>query len=182
MRRHPTRTHWLIAAAGVALLCLAARSGVRAAIEPPRPALRHASASVEELVDRFIKALEAGDRKALSRLRVDKAEYLRLILPGTTEPGQPRKRYSSDLRRFAWDLLDTKCRFWESTLLNIWGGKDLTLDGFEYREGVKQYGGYRAYRQLELNVRDQTGEVQELRTGSVVEIDGRFKFISFIRD
>jgi hypothetical protein len=167
---------------GITLLLAAGESGLQASIDRPRPTLRYASSSVEELVDRFIKALAARDRQALSRLRVDKAEYLRLIMPGSTDPGQPPKRYSSDVRRFAWDLLDTKCRFWESTLLNTFGGKSLTVDSLEYREGVKQYEGFTAYQQLSLNLRDSDGEVQELRTGSIVEIDGRYKFVSFVRD
>jgi hypothetical protein len=176
------RTPRSIAATAIVLAGITGALGVHAAIKRPRPALRHASDSVEDLVARFIDALEARDRRALARLRVDKAEYLRLILPGTTDPGQPPKRYPSDLRRFAWDMLDTKCRYWESTLLNLYGGKKLTLDGFDYREGVKEYAGYTAYRQLSLNVRDPDGGIQELRTGSVVEIDGRYKFVSFIRD
>jgi len=163
-------------------LCLVVGGGVEANIDRPRPGLRHASGSVEDLIERLLSALEARDRKALSQLRVDKAEYLRLILPGTAQPGEPAKRYSSNLRRFAWDMLDSKCKFWESTLLNTFGGKDLTVDSFDYREGVKEYAGYTAYRQLELQLRDATGEVQELRTGSVVEIDGRYKFISWVRD
>jgi hypothetical protein len=176
------KTRRTIAIAAMAAVLFTGVSGLRASIDEPRPALRYASGSVDELVDRFVKALAARDREALSRLRVDKAEYLRLILPGSTEPGQPRRRYSSDVRRFAWDMLDTKCRFWESTLLNTWGGKNLTVDSLEYREGVKQYEGFTAYRQLELTVRDPDGELQELRTGSVVEIDGRYKFVSFVRD
>lgn len=172
----------IIAITGVAVLFLTGVSGSQASIDTRRPALRYASASVDDLIDRFVRALAARDRKALSRLRVDKAEYLRLILPGSTEPGQPRKRYSSDVRRFAWDMLDTKCRFWESALLNVWGGKNLTVDSVEYREGVKQYEGFTAYRQLSLLIRDPNGEAQEIRTGSIVEIDGRYKFVSFVRD
>jgi hypothetical protein len=182
MRTNPIYTRRLIAVVALGVICPAAAPPAPAAIQRPRPALRNASASVEELIDRFIKALAAGDRRALSRLRVDKAEYLRLILPGTTEPGQPPKRYSSDVRRFAWDMLDNRCRFWESTLLNTYGGRDLTIDRLEYREGVKRYAGYTAYRQLALDVRDPSGAAQELRTGSIVEIDGRYKFISFVRD
>lgn len=161
---------------------LATAGPARSATERPRPQLSQSAASVEELVTRFLAALEAGDRNALRTLRVSKAEYLRIIMPGHVPPGAPPKRVNSLLRRWAWDSLNTKSMFYESLFLNSYGGQKLTLDRVEYREGIREYAGYKAYRQLGLFVRDANGDEQEVRTGSIAEVDGKYKFISFIRD
>jgi hypothetical protein len=153
-------------------------------IEAPKaPKLSNGADSMEELIDRFLRALERGDRQALRDVRVSKAEYLRIVLPGFVPPGQPLKRYPSTMRRWAWDNLNTKSMFYESIFLNTLGGKHLTVDRFDYREGGgHQFALYTGHRQLELFVRDATGEEHEVETGSVVERDGKYKFISFIRE
>lgn len=158
--------------------------GDRLAVAVARPTLRlsHGADSMEELIDRFLKALERRDRQALRDIRVSKAEYLRIIMPGNVLPGQPLKRHPSLLRRWAWDNLNTKSSFYESFFLNTLGGKQFTLDRFDYREGTQQFAGYTGHKQLELIVRDSAGEEHEVRTGSVVEMQGKYKFVSFIRD
>jgi hypothetical protein len=152
------------------------------AVARPTLQLNNASDSVEDLIGRFLKALERRDREALNEIRVSKAEYLRIILPGHVPPGQPLKRYSSTMRRWAWSNLDTKSNFYESFFLNTLGGKQFTLERFEYREGTQEFARYKGHKQLELTVRDSSGEEHEVRTGSVVEMDGKYKFVSYIRD
>ena len=45
-----------------------------------------------------------------------------------------------------------------------------------------QYATYAAYKQLRLKLQKPESSIVELRTGSVAEIDGQFKFVSYIRD
>ena len=48
--------------------------------------------------------------------------------------------------------------------------------------GTHDYAGFKSYRRLRLQMKDEEGRELEIATGSVGEIDGRFKFISFLRD
>lgn len=50
-----------------------------------------------------------------------------------------------------------------------------------FAKGVTDYATYRAYRQLRLAVTSD-GSPAELATGSIAEVQGRYKFISYIRD
>lgn len=176
------RTLPLLSALALAAMVATSAGPARSAIEHPRAPVSQGAASVDELIGRFLRALETGDREALRATRVSRAEYLRIIVPGHVPPGAPPKRMSSLLRRWAWDHLNTRSMYYESLFLNSYGGRKLTLDRFEYREGVREYAGYTAYRQLGLFVRDAEGEEHEVRTGSIAEINGKYKFISFIRD
>jgi hypothetical protein len=163
-------------------LAIGFQAGRPAAVGRPIPQLSNGADSMEELIERFLAALERRDREALHDIRVSKAEYLRIIMPGSVPPGEPLRRYPSTLRRWAWDNLNTKSLYYESFFLNTLGGKQYTLDRYEYREGTQKYATYTGHKQLELVVRDGAGEEQELRTGSVVEVDGKYKFVSYIRD
>jgi hypothetical protein len=67
-------------------------------------------------------------------------------------------------------------------LLRDLGGRTLEAKDVQFEKGVKHYAGYTAYKRLNAAVIDEKGERLELQTGSIAEVDGRFKFISYIRD
>ncbi len=58
----------------------------------------------------------------------------------------------------------------------------MTMEEFSFENGDTAYAGYTAHRQLRLKVRSSDGTEHELRTGSIAEVAGTYKFISFIRD
>lgn len=161
----------------------AARSGVPVAeAEPGSVEMAGGAASTEELVEAMLDALRRKDRDALRRLRVTEAEYRAIILPGRVEPGQPPRALTPQWQDYAWANLESRSHYHELRLLEEFGGHALRVKSLDFVDGTKAYAGYTAYRQLRLVVRDQHGEERELRTGSVVERGGRYKFMSFIRD
>jgi len=146
--------------------------------------LSNAAPSVDALVGRFMEALEQKDRAKLQGLRVTESEYLDVIMPGSIEPGKPLKNYDhhDQASQYFWGILDTKSRYLEVSLLDKFGGTPLKIKSVKYQRGVKDYATYRAYKQLRLLVERSDGTEDELETGSIAEVNGQYKFISFIHD
>ncbi len=143
--------------------------------------LEDGAPSVDDLVHRFLAAIEGKDKAAIHRLRVTEEEYRQLILPGSVDPGKPLVQYKDDDSQYFWSMLDTKSMYYENNLLASWGGKSLKLKKIAYRGGEKQYADYKAYKSLILTLENEKGEEEEMEIGSIAEVDGRHKFISFVR-
>jgi len=154
----------------------------------PADAARHPTMKLEgvpseaALVDRFLEALRKNDAAALHDLRVTDAEYLGVILPGSVEPGQPLRAWRPDANQYFWGILDTKSRYSEINLLEQFGGRTYHLKSTEFAKGTKTYATYNAYRQLRLVLTGEDGEDVRLSTGSIAELGGQWKFISFVRE
>lgn len=176
-----TRVLWcasfvtMLAVAGVG-----ARSMTPAGAERSRT-LEYAASSKEELAQRLLDALEKKDLQALRRLRVTESEYKDVILAGSVEPGQPLRDYPPEVADYAWKTLNTKSLYYERYLLAQVGGKEFEYRDMSFAKGVADYATYKAYRQLRLAVLEN-GSPGELATGSIAEVDGQYKFISYIRD
>lgn len=141
-----------------------------------------AAGSVEELMDRFLTALAAGDEAALHRLRVTKHEYLDSLVPLTVPPGEPPRRISDRPKEFFWQVLDLKSRLYAARLLERFGGRRYAEHALTFSRPERQYAGYTAYGGVRLALTDQDGVEHQLRTGWVAEVGGRFKFIGFASD
>lgn len=150
--------------------------------DSPVPRLRGGAKSMEELLDRFQRGLEAKDRGALIDLRVTKDEYQNVIVPGSVKPGEPPQVLGEEAGEYYYSLLHTKSLYNRKALLREFGGKKLSVRSYRFEKGEKEYAEYRAYRRLVMDVVDGDGRSYELQTGSIAEVDGRFKFISYIRD
>jgi hypothetical protein len=70
----------------------------------------------------------------------------------------------------------------EGALLHQHGGKPIKVTNVEYRKGIVRYRDYTAYKQLTVTLDDGSGEPDRMRIGSIAEVDGQFKFISYVRD
>lgn len=171
----------LIVAVAVMLAAgLSAGTTVDSSATPATPALRlsNAQPSLDELVEKFRQAVVAKDKQALHSLRVTQDEYLGIILPGSIAPGEPRgPAYKEDAQQYFWGLLNGKSIYSEAGLLSEWGGRSFRITKIQFHKGVERYADYKAYRRLVLTVEDDAGHVDVIRTGSVAEIDGQFKFI-----
>jgi hypothetical protein len=144
--------------------------------------LIHGAPSAEALIDRLLQALRNKDRDALRRLRLSEAEYREIVLPGHVTIGAPLRRYPEDVSKYAWGALNTKSAYYELTLLAEFGGRAYVVQDVAYEKGTDTYATYTAHKQLRVALRRDDGDVVELATGSIAEIDGSFKFVSFIRD
>jgi len=144
-------------------------------------ALQGGASSKEELAERLLKALERRDLDALRRLRVTESEYKDVIMAGTVSAGESLRAFRPDVADYAWKTLNTKSLYYERYLLHELGGKHYELQDMAFAKGVAEYATYRAYRQLRLAVTSD-GSPAEVATGSIAEVQGQYKFISFIRD
>jgi hypothetical protein len=149
-------------------------------VQPELP-LDTSASSTAELVQRLLEALERRDLNALHRLRVTEPEYKGIILAGGVPVGQPFRSYRAEVSDLAWQTLNTKSIYYERFLLHEYGGRRYELKDVRFEEGTADYAGYRAHRQLRLSLARE-GSTVELATGSIAEVGGRFKFVSFIRD
>jgi hypothetical protein len=145
--------------------------------------LSNASPSADALIQRFVEALDKHDAATLRHLRVSESEYRSVILPGTVPPGAPRRHYRDDVAEYFWGVMNGKSADYEKHLLDTVGGHGPSkVKTISYAKGEQQYADYKAYKQLRLVVEDGSGREVDIRTGSIAEIDGQYKFISFIRD
>jgi len=140
------------------------------------------AASVAELVQEFIEVLEANDPDGLQRLRVTEREYRELVVPGNVRKGEPAQVLSTEASEYFWQLMDQKSRHFQELLLLRFGGETYAINTVEFEKGHKEYAGHQAWRRLALVVTDERGNERLIRTGSIIERDDRFKFVSFIRD
>lgn len=138
---------------------------------------------MDSLVGEFLAALRRGDREALERLRIGRDEYLDVILPGSVAPGAPLQRVDREKAGpFWWEYLTERSNLHRDELVRILGGRELVFVKSRFAKGSRIYANHVAHRRLVLELRDENGEERHLQTGSVVEVGGRFKFVSFIRD
>ena len=177
----------------IAILMMASALAARASADTPAdfPAsntpsayhLTQAQASIGDLMDNFRKALETKDKQLLRALRITQHEYLGIIMPGSVEEGQPRGAYSEQAQKYFWGILNGKSIYVEANLLYDYGGKPLKITSVEYRRGVHRYRDYTAYKQLMITVDDGSGNPPErMKIGSIAEINGQYKFISYVRE
>lgn len=171
----------MIAAGLIAAGGTKAGGGATAMANVPGP-LHGGARSPRELIDELLEALERKDGHALQRLRVTEAEYRDVIIPGNVPPGQPPRNLAATWVDYAWNNLNDRSTVHEQLLLADYGGRPLTLEEFSFADGDKAYAGFTAHRQLRLKVRSADGTEREVRTGSIAEVAGTYKFISFIRD
>ena len=138
------------------------------------------AASIDALVDEFLSAVRDNDRAALHRLRVTKDQYMQIVVPGTTEPGQPPRQITEQPRELFWSLNDTKSQYAAQNILENFGGKHVLSHTLRFSRGTDEYLWYTAHGQVRLDLLVE-GEVlpQELRTGTIAEVDGRYKFLAF---
>jgi hypothetical protein len=137
--------------------------------------------STDEVVTAFLDALERKDVEALRRLRVTESEYKDLVLAGHVPVGTPFRSLRPEVRDFAWQTLNTKSMYMERFLVETYGGRRYELQGVRFEKETEQYAGFSAHKQLRLSL-VHDGVPFEIGTGSIVDVGGRYKFASFIRD
>ena len=171
-------------------LCLTAYS-VQAALTRPKAEavklkpgceLSNGVSSIDELVRDFLAALEAKDKDAINRLLITKAEYLDFVLPGAGAPGDPPRHYTDQLNDYAWGTMYGKTIYFRANLIDQFGGHHYELKGYSFRKGTHDYAWYRAHQRIKIDLVAENGNDAELYTGSIIEVNGRFKFISLVND
>lgn len=142
--------------------------------------LTGAARSETELIDRLLGALSARDPDALHALRATESEWKAMLAWQVPVGARPRV-LREEVRDLAWQMVDSKSLHYERHLLHQYGGRDFDVKAVSFDKGTTEWTGFRVHRQVRLDLVADGTEV-ELGTGSIVEIAGRFKFASFIRD
>jgi hypothetical protein len=136
--------------------------------------------SIDALIDEFLDAVEHKDISALHRLRVTKDEYLQIIVPGTVDKGEAPRQISEQPREFFWALTDRKSRYAADNIVDRFSGLHFTTRTLRFSKGTSEYLWYTAYGQVRLDLNVQgIAEPFHLRTGTIAEVDGRYKFLAF---
>jgi hypothetical protein len=120
--------------------------------------------------------LREKDEELLNSLRVTEREYKEILFPefpaaaGNAPP------------EFHWFLTNTHSRAGIENALGTWGGEDFELVDVVVTQGTTDYRTFRILNKVELKVKDRKGgpEIRQLRIfGSVVELKGQYKILSF---
>ena len=135
--------------------------------------------SVDALVDQFVAGVAAKDTGTLHTLRVNEAEYRRIIVPGSAPVGKTPTYVADMSNEFFWRMLDQKSRDFLDVVLNDYGGHPLQRGQVTYTKKPRQYAWYRAYGEVRIPVSDGQGHTALLKSGWIAEVDGQYKFIGF---
>jgi hypothetical protein len=164
--------------------------GVARAVPSPRATviapevmrLSNAAPSVEVLMGRLLDALARQDLDALHKLRVTETEYRLFFLPGSVKQGEPLQIFPDRESRFFWELMNTKSLYAGQGLLRTFGGHRYTLKDVTYRKGHRTYAWFEAYGDPIVLTEDAEGREVEIEIGSVVVVNGQYKFMAFNSD
>jgi len=135
--------------------------------------------SVDALMDEFVQALTKKDKDALDKLRVTKAEYVDLIVPGSVPVGQPPRLVSEQPKEHYWNLIDTKSHYYADNLVGQFGGRTYRSRELRFSRPNMEYAWYTAVGQVRLELEGEDDRTYHLLTGWLAEVDGKYKFISY---
>ncbi len=142
-------------------------------------AFRGGARNRNELVDRFVEAIEGQDTAALSRLVVSKAEYAFLYFPTSVYTRKPYE-LSPDI---AWLLSEQNSRKGFIRLTRRLGGKSLDLRGYECSDAVTE-GENRFWRTCQVTYVEGANRAPQKKKlfGAIIERSGSYKFLSYAND
>lgn len=139
-------------------------------------AFQGGSASREQLVRRFLRAVVASDTADLRAMVVQVREFADLYYP---ESPLSRPPYHQPPQT-AWGLMQDQSGKGLSRLLQGYGGKPMSFAGVGCDPEVHQEGRTTRYAGCLVRVEDAKGDTTSRRWfGSIVERDGTFKFLSY---
>jgi hypothetical protein len=149
-------------------------------VPPPPLQLTDSAPSIDVLLDRFTDAVARQDGEALHRLRLTRAEYIGIIVPGNVPPGRPPQQTFPENNQFFWSMLDTKSRYLAPVLFKDFGGREyIGREDVRFTEPPEQHDWYTAHGELRMTLRSQDGAKFFLRSGWIAEVAGQYKFIGF---
>lgn len=126
-----------------------------------------------------LEGFARGDRDALLRLGVMKAEFEQLVWP-TLPVSRPEVRMPLD---YVWQDTFTKSRAHLARTLSQFGGRQYRLVRVEFRGKSTEHGTHSISRQTRLIVKDDAGRDQTIGLfGSIIRQNGRSKVFSYIVD
>ncbi len=137
-----------------------------------------AAESRDALVDAFVAAVEDSSAARLRSLRLDAAEFGWLYFPESRYTAKPYELPPETL----WMLIDQNGLKGETRLLRRFGGASLEAGGYTCEPEPRREGPNTYWEQCTLEIRTAEGQRTMRLFGSIMERDGRFKFVSMAND
>ena len=143
---------------------------------PERPdTLRRASTSLDELVARWATAVSERDIEALNAMVIDRAEFAWLYYPDSPMSKPPYEMPPGLL----WSQIMANSDEGAKQLLVRFGGRSLKVRGLSCQP-KKSAGRNWMHEQCDVRASVDGTSIGKLRLfGSVIERDGRFKFLGY---
>lgn len=150
-----------------------------ATVDSVPTALYEGAASREELVRRFIGAVEARDPAELSRLALQRDEFIGLYYPHTRYTTRPYELAPALL----WFQMENPSSRGVNRLLERMGGRDLDFEGLTCPDEPLVQEANRIWEHCTVRVRGADGQHAERRLfGAMLERGGRWKFLSYANE
>ena len=145
---------------------------------PEVTALAGGARSREELVRRFLAAIETRDTAAIRAMVVSRAEYAWLYYPTSVVSREP----FDQMPQVNWFLGLADSQKGIARVLDRFGGSTLAASGYDCPEAPTMDGRLRFWHRCTVSIRHE-GTTKRLRLfGSIAELDGHYKFYSYAND
>jgi hypothetical protein len=132
--------------------------------------------SIPTLVEDALARAAADDMEGLTRLRVTEREHEELLWPAFPASDPALNIPHS----FAWSNLQKSCWRGQHALVSMLERGQWAVRDIEHPGGIEPYSGFRLHRDTLVQVEGPDGAQRDIHLlGSVVEIDGRFKLLSY---
>lgn len=139
-------------------------------------ALSSGSDSREALVSRFVKALAASDSSDLRAMRLTAREFADLVYPESPYTRPPYRQSPA----LVWNQIRNPSESGLTRLLRRLGGEPLRYVNHSCARKPERQGGNVIWTDCTVVVVDSRSETTRHRLfGSIIERDGRFKFVSY---
>lgn len=139
-------------------------------------ALRHGAGSREELVERFIRAVETRDIAELPRLVIQQDEFITFYYPHTRYTQRPYELAPALL----WFQMENPSSRGLNRLMERMGGRSLGYAGLDCPDQPLIEERNRIWEGCTVTVRGQDGNMAPHRLfGAMLERDGTWKFLSY---
>jgi hypothetical protein len=137
------------------------------------PRLADSLSSPKAVGEAVVNALNGKDKEALRAVLVTKEEYIDHMWGSFPASDH----WPAD---FAYSNLNKNSTKGINRWTERFGAKNYEFLDIRFTRSVEKYDGFRLHRGTMLQVRNTKGEEKELRIlGSVVEMDGQFKLLSY---
>jgi hypothetical protein len=146
---------------------------------PATDTLRYASTSREALVSRWAAAIAKNDTSDLNAMIMDRAEFAWLYYPETPMAKPPYEAPPQLL----WGQLLASSNKGATQLVNRFGGRRVTASRFRCPTPPEAQGANVLHRKCEARLTAPGAQtVDGILFGTIIERDGRFKFVGLSTD
>ncbi|MBW1854714.1 MAG: hypothetical protein JRJ00_08565 [Deltaproteobacteria bacterium] len=139
--------------------------------------LSNTCTSVEEIGKQVLEAIRQNDAERLEAMAITEEEYRRYIWPQS--PVSKIKKWQEHYD-FVWKQQHSRSSHSLRSMLTRYGGRKYKLVRVRFDDETTEHNIYKAHRDARLIVTKSDGKEVELNLfGSIVEMNGQFKIMSF---